>query len=495
MRLANVIADLQVRATHGLDDQTITGIAYDSRVVRPGNLFVALVGERFDSHDLIEDAVAAGATVVVGSNAEKLAAAPAWVQVDNSRRALGLCANAFFGRPGLGLSLIGFTGTNGKTTGTYLLEAALAACGVACGVVGTVDARYGDVVERVGFTTPEAPVMNGLLARMRDAGMGAALTEVSSHGLSLHRVDGLDFALGVFTNLSQDHLDFHKTMEEYGEAKARFFTEVLPESHNLAGAIINFDDPWGATLRSRVSYPCLTYGFGDGADIQARDVRFGIDGVHFVAQGPWGTLEVTSPMVGRHNVYNLLATLAAVHMLQRDVATAAAGLARLGTIPGRLEAVENPFGFGIWVDYCHTPDALEKVLLALREVVPNRLITVFGAGGDRDRKKRPEMGAVVERYSDLAVVTSDNPRTEDPLAIVDDILGGLSHDFRFRKTLVVPDRALAIQTALGLAAKGDGILVGGKGHETYQIIGTTTHDFDDSAVARDAIAAMEALTR
>ncbi len=493
MRIDQVMADLQVVGTSGLANQEITGVAYDSRSVRPGDLFVAIRGERYDSHEAIRQVVAAGAVCVVGTDASALSNAPAWVQVEDSRRALAVVANAFFNRPGLGLQLIGFTGTNGKTTCTYLLEAALTACNSRCGVIGTVEARYGGLRETVGFTTPEAPVLCGLLARMRDHGMDAAITEVSSHGLALHRVDGLDYALGIFTNLSQDHLDFHADMEAYGEAKARFFTQVLPESRNLVGAIINLDDPWGAQISTRLNYPCLTYGIDEPADVRAEELRFGIDGVQFVAVGPWGRLDVTSQMVGRHNVYNLLATLTATHMLGEDVAEAAAGLARLGTIPGRLESVENPFGMGIWVDYCHTPDALEKVLLALREVVPNRLITVFGAGGDRDRTKRPEMAAVVERYSDLAIVTSDNPRTEAPLAIIEEIASGLSLDYRFSQTLVVPDRTLAIRTALGIAGEGDGILIGGKGHETYQIIGVTTHQFDDREVARGAVRALEEL--
>jgi UDP-N-acetylmuramoyl-L-alanyl-D-glutamate--2,6-diaminopimelate ligase len=280
-------------------------------------------------------------------------------------------------------------------------------------------------------------------------------------------------------------------MEAYGEAKAEFFTRILPESGNLVGAVINLDDPWGARIAGRLTYGVLTYGIDEPADVRAEKLRFGIDGVQFEAVGPWGRLDVTSQLVGRHNVYNLLATLTAIHMLGEDVAEAAAGLARLGVVPGRLEAVENPFGVGIWVDYCHTPYALEKVLTALREVVPGRLITVFGAGGDRDRKKRPQMGSVVEELADVAVVTSDNPRTEDPLAIIDDILGGMSAEFRFTRTLVVPDRATAIRAALGIANEGDGILIGGKGHETYQIIGGTVHQFDDRETAREAVAALE----
>lgn len=494
MRIEEVIADLQVLLSSGLAGQEVMRICFDSRSVQPGDLFVALKGANFDAHDVIESVMSAGAVAVIGTDREKLSVASAWICVEESRHALGVVSNAFFRRPGLGMQLVGITGTNGKTTCTYFLEQALTACDVECGVIGTIEARYGETREKVGFTTPEAPVLCGVLARMRDAGVDAAITEVSSHGLAMHRVDGLDYAMGIFTNLSQDHLDFHQSMEEYGEAKARFFTQVLPESRNLVGAVLNLDDPWGGRIAGRLSYPYLTYGIDEPADVRAEDLRFGIDGVQFSAIGPWGTIGVTSQLVGRHNIYNLLATLTTVHMLGGDVAEAAAGLARLGTIPGRLEAVDNPFGMGIWVDYCHTPDALEKVLTALREVVPNRLIAVFGAGGDRDRRKRSEMGAVAEQLSDMVVVTSDNPRTEDPLSIIDAILAGMSQEFRFRKTLVVPDRALAIRTALGIAGEGDGILLGGKGHENYQVIGETVHSFDDREVACEAISALEELT-
>lgn len=495
MRIEEVIAGLSILRSSGLKGQEVTGISHDTRTVRPGDLLVALKGATFDAHDVIASALAAGAVAIVGSDEPKLSLAPAWICVEDSRLALAIVSNTFFKRPGMGMQLIGFTGTNGKTTCTYLLEHALTACGVTCGVVGTLEARYGEVREKVGFTTPESPVLCGVLARMRDAGVDAAITEVSSHGLALHRVDGLDYAVGIFTNLSQDHLDFHGEMEEYGEAKARFFTEVLPQSGNLVGAVLNLDDPWGGRIAGRLTYPYLTYGIDEPADVRAEDLRFGIDGVRFSAVGPWGVLGVSSQLVGRHNVYNLLAALTAVHLLGEDVAEAASGLARLATIPGRLEAVENPFGMGIWVDYCHTPDALEKVLLALREVVPNRLITLIGAGGDRDRRKRPEMGAKAEQFSDVVVVTSDNPRTEDPLVIINEILAGMSPAFRFQNTLVVPSRALAIQAAVGIAGEGDGILLGGKGHENYQIIGETVHSFDDREVAGGAISALEALSR
>jgi UDP-N-acetylmuramoyl-L-alanyl-D-glutamate--2,6-diaminopimelate ligase len=494
MRVEEIMAELLVLQSSGLEGQEVLGISFDSRVVQSGDLFVALKGANFDGHDAIQSVVDAGAVVVVGTDVAKLSIAPAWICVAESRRALGIISNTFFQRPGMGMQLIGFTGTNGKTTCTYLLEHGLSACGVVCGVIGTVEARYCETTEKVGFTTPEAPVLCGVLGRMRDCGVDAAITEVSSHGLAMHRVDGLDYAVGIFTNLSQDHLDFHGDMEEYGEAKASFFTRVLPESRNLLGAVLNLDDPWGGRIASRLTYPYLTYGIDEPADVRAEDLRFGIDGVQFSAVGPWGVISVTSQLVGRHNIYNLLATLTTVHLMGEDVLEAAAGLARLGTIPGRLEAVENPFGMGIWVDYCHTPDALEKVLLALREVVPNRLITVIGAGGDRDRSKRPEMGAMAEQFSDLVVVTSDNPRTEDPLSIIEGILSGMSSEFRFEKALVIPNRALAIQAALGIASEGDGILVGGKGHENYQVIGETVHSFDDREVARKAISALEDLS-
>jgi len=494
--LTAILRGVDVLRVSGAGDTGVTGVAYDSRRVESGTLFVALKGENVDSHSFISEVLDAGASVVVGTDAKALAACPVSVLVNDAREALAAISNNFFDRPGTGLVLVGVTGTNGKTTFTYLLEAALVAAGKSVGVVGTIEARFAGERIRLPHTTPESTTLCELLSRMQKSGVEMALLEVSSHGLALKRVHGLDFSIGVFTNLSQDHLDFHRDLEEYGSVKESFFTELLAGSEMCSAAVINRDDPWGVRIASGTSCPQLTYGLGEAAgEIRAVDVKQSLEGLSFTACGPWGEVEITSPLVGRHNVYNLLAVLGTVHVAGCEVKAAAKGIAGLGIVPGRLEAVANPFGLGIWVDYCHTPDALEKVLVALREIVPGRLITVFGAGGDRDRKKRPEMGAVVEKLSDVAVVTSDNPRTEDPMGIIGEILDGMSAEYKFNHTLVCADRRKAIEAALGFARSGDGILVGGKGHEDYQLVMGQVHHFDDCEVARECIAALEGLRK
>lgn len=494
--LADIMRGLNALRVTGSTGTVVSGIACDSRQVQVGCLFVAIKGENVDSHRYIPAVLEAGAAVVVGTDAQALAACPVSLLVEDAREALAVLSNNFFQRPGTKLTLVGVTGTNGKTTFTYLLEAALAACGISVGVVGTIEARFAGQRIKLPHTTPESIYLCELLARMRDAGVQAALIEVSSHGLALKRVHGLDFSLGVFTNLSQDHLDFHANMEEYGGVKESFFTRIMPGSSRCIGAVVNRDDAWGGRIASAISYPCLTYGLDESAgQLQAVEMRQHLAGLSFIACGPWGRVHITSPLVGRHNVYNLLAVLGSVHMMGLDVEDAAAGIAGLALVPGRLEAVPNPFEMGVWVDYCHTPDALEKVLQALREIVPNRLITVFGAGGDRDRKKRPAMGAVVERFSELAVVTSDNPRTEDPMAIINEILDGMSAGYKFTSTLVSADRRRAIETALRIARPGDGVLIGGKGHERQQLVMGQVHRFDDREVAAECVASMEALRK
>ncbi|MBM4354559.1 MAG: UDP-N-acetylmuramoyl-L-alanyl-D-glutamate--2,6-diaminopimelate ligase [Deltaproteobacteria bacterium] len=391
--------------------------------------------------------------------------------------------------PGTRMQVVGVTGTNGKTSITYLVQAALEACGVPTGLLGTLEASFGGRSVVMKHTTPEAPDLFGWLGEMADAGMKAAAIEVSSHGIALRRCEGLDLAVGIFTNLSPEHLDYHGSMENYGAEKLRMFTQMLPESRRMAGAVVNADDPWGQRIAAQVPYRCLRYALDAGveADVRGVDVQTGLEGSRFVAVGPWGQLPVATHLVGRHNVSNILSVLSAAWLLGLDVERAAAGVAGLRGIAGRLERVENRLGIGVWVDYCHTPDSMEKVLVALRESVPGRLIIVFGAGGDRDRKKRPLMGAMAERFCQLAVCTSDNPRTEKPLAILDEVLSGMSEGYRFTSVAAIADRRLAIEAAIGVARPGDGVLIGGKGAETYQIVGTEVHHFDDREVAREVL--------
>ena len=489
MRVGELIAGIKYVQLGAAADQVVTGLAYDSRDVRPGCMFVALKGEHADGHRFIPEALRRGAVLVVVSDEEALTDVPNFLLVEDTRAALSALAHALYGAPSSKLNLVGVTGTNGKTTYTYIAEAALSAAGRKVGVIGTVDYRYSGKSFTMPHTTPEAPVFCRFLDDMVSSEVDVALAEVSSHAIEMKRADDLQFAVAVFTNLSRDHLDFHGTLEEYGAVKARLFTELGPRGGRLVAAVINVDDPVGAEIASGLDYPVLTYGLApEGADATAAKVEATYDGLAFTACGPWGELEIRSALVGRHNVYNILAALATAHVLGADVAQAAAGIEGLATVPGRLESIDNPGDLGLWVDYCHTPDALSQVLQALRPLVSNRLITVFGAGGDRDREKRALMAEAVEAHSDLAVVTSDNPRSEAPLAIIDDILQGLSPEYRLTSTVVIPDRATAIEAAISMGREGDGVLIGGKGHESYQLVGDEVLHFDDRETARAVVA-------
>ncbi len=492
MRLRELMDGMERLGVQGDLDVEVTSVVCDSRKVAPGAVFVALSGEKIDGHRFLSAAVQAGAAAVVGTDEAALASVSgsAAVRVADGRAALARLAYRFHGRPGQRMRIIGVTGTNGKTSITYLVQAALQACGVPTGLLGTLEASFGTRRIVMKHTTPEAPDLFGWLGEMADAGMQAAAIEVSSHGIAMRRAEGLDLAVGIFTNLSPEHLDFHRTMEEYGQAKSLLFTKMLPESQGLAGAVVNADDEWGRRIAGQVTYPCLRYSVNPGveAEVVADGLKTGIEGSRFAAVGPWGRIEVTTRLIGRHNVSNILSVLAAAWLLGCSVEKAAAGIAAVQGIAGRLERVENGLGIGVWVDYCHTPDSMEKVLVALRESVPGRLIMVFGAGGDRDRKKRPLMGGMAERFCQLSFCTSDNPRTEQPLSILDEVLSGMSAQYRFTSVAAIADRRLAIEAAIGVARPGDGILIGGKGAETYQIVGTEVHHFDDREVAREVLA-------
>jgi UDP-N-acetylmuramoyl-L-alanyl-D-glutamate--2,6-diaminopimelate ligase len=488
MNLGQAIKGVCTLAVNAPESLELSGCVSDSREVKPGSLYLAMLGENVDGHIFCAKAMELGAAALVVSKLAHVPAGAPYVLVEDTRRVLSIVANNIYQQPSEALTLVGITGTNGKTSVTYIAEALLGAAGMTTGVIGTVDYRFAGRNFTMPHTTPESPIFCRFLREMADSGVGVALTEVSSHALELQRVEDLQFALGVFTNLSQDHLDYHGTLEQYGAAKKRLFTRLLKESRRLQGAIINVDDALGRQLAGQLTYKVLTYGVASSdADIVAREIESTSQGVRFIAAGPWGDAEVTSRLVGMHNVLNILAALGIAELCGADVVAVAGALATLESIPGRLESVPNPLDIGIWVDYCHTPDAISQVLEALRPVVENRLIVVFGAGGDRDKDKRPLMGAAVEAGADLAVVTSDNPRTEDPLDIIDGILEGLSGGYKFRQTLVAPDRATAIETAIAISQPGDGILVGGKGHETYQLVGSETHHFDDREHAAAAV--------
>lgn len=475
-------------------DREITGLTDDSRQVSPGGLFVAVKGTQSDGHRFLAQAVAAGAGAIVVEtgrvSGETLASiAVPVIQVGDSRRALGLLASRFHGGPSRRLRMIGVTGTNGKTTTTYLCKSILEAAGVRVGLIGTVAYLFGEERVAATHTTPGALELQDLLRRMVDAGMQALVMEISSHALALDRTAGCQFGTAVFTNLTQDHLDFHADMEDYFRAKLRLFTAL----DAAARAIVNDDDPYGGRVVEATRARVWSYAIDRPADLRAEDVQISLSGVRFTARTPAGSVALRSSLVGRHNVHNILAAVG-VGLAQRvPLEAIAAGVAALKNVPGRFEQVDAGQPFTVVVDYAHTEDALDRLLTTAQTVRSGLIITVFGCGGDRDRGKRPKMGRVAARYSDVVVVTSDNPRTEDPDAIIREILPGVEAGVRETgrgRYLVQTDRRAAITEAIRLAQPGDLVLIAGKGHEDYQIIGKEKHPFDDRVVAREAIEAL-----
>ncbi|HEY8393951.1 MAG TPA: UDP-N-acetylmuramoyl-L-alanyl-D-glutamate--2,6-diaminopimelate ligase [Thermaerobacter sp.] len=486
IKLAELLSVLPDKTVTGPDEIPIAGITYDSRRVEPGHLFVAIRGLRYDGHSFIPEAVSRGATCVVGERAAQIEGAT-YVRVPSSRLALGLLASAFYGHPSHSLTLVGVTGTNGKTTTTHLIRALLEHAGFPTGLIGTVHNIIGGRALPVERTTPEASDLQKLLAAMRDAGMTHAVMEVSSHALTLHRVAGCAFDFGVFTNLTQDHLDFHASMEDYAEAKARLFarlgrSEVLPAKPGPKAAVINTDDPWGRFMAERSRAPVVTYGIRERADVMARDITVAAEGVRFRLVSDRGEAEVRLSLTGRFNVYNALAAAAVGLAAGLTPSQVAEGLATVPAVPGRLERIDHGQPFAVLVDYAHTPDGLENVLSTVREFAGGRVISVFGCGGDRDRGKRPLMGAISARLADYTILTSDNPRSEDPERIIDDIERGVRQVAGAGYERVT-DRAAAIRRALEMAQPGDAVVIAGKGHETYQIFADRTIHFDDREVA------------
>ena len=484
--LLGALGDTVVRGT--LPD-VVTGIAYDSRRVEAGDLFVAVPGLREDGRRYIRQALDRGASAVVAEAPDPLAGtATGRVIVASSRAALARLADAYFGRPSRALTLVGITGTNGKTTTSFLVDALLRHAGHETGVVGTIEYRIRDRARPASQTTPEAVELQGLLAEMVEQGVTAAAMEVSSHALELCRVDGVEFDVAVFTNLTQDHLDFHGTFEAYRRAKARLFALLASGDKPRRTAVINADDPAGRSMVAGLGVPTIAFGLGTGTDVRPRGFTSATDGIRMEVDTPRGPVSVRSPLVGEHNVMNLLGAVSVGAALGMDPGSIGAALASVAAVPGRFERVEAGQPFLVVVDYAHTPDALERVLTTARRLVPDgaRLAVVFGCGGDRDRGKRPLMGGIAASVADAVWVTSDNPRSEQPEAIIADIVAGMARGER--QVVTTPDRRAAIAGAIRWARPGDVVVIAGKGHETYQIIGAQVSAFDDREVARAALA-------
>ncbi len=499
MRLARILNGVAVLDFRGDPELEITGIAYDSRAVNPGDLFVALKGRNLDGHQFIEEALSRGALALVTEHPLPGRKAAALLRVPDARSALAKLALRFYEPPLHALNLTGITGTNGKTTTSYLLEAILLAAGRQPGVLGTVNYRYPGHRCPAPVTTPESLDLMRTLRAMADAGVTDVVMEVSSHALAQGRTRECPFRTAVFTNLSRDHLDYHLDMEAYFEAKSRLFRNLDRRgAGTLTRGVINLDDPRGAELVRLTPVPVLTYGLSDGCAVRAEGIQLSPAGLTARLIAPQGEVAIDSALLGEFNVYNILAAAAAALSLGVDLAAVAAGVHSLQSVPGRLESVANSRGISLVVDYAHTPDALGKALQALRALTTGRLIVSFGCGGDRDRGKRPEMGRIAAGIGDLVIVTSDNPRTENPAAIAAEIEVGIRASGleripsgaegrpTDRGYLVELDRRSAIRRAVALARAGDAVLIAGKGHEDYQIIGAERRSFDDRIEAAEA---------
>ncbi len=476
MRLRELVQGLGTVVDQDVD---ITSIVYDSRQAKPGCLFAAVPGLRYDGHDYAADAVQRGAAALLVERPLPELSVPQVVVAD-TREALGKVGANFYGHPAEKLRVIGVTGTNGKTTTTYMIRSVLEQAGHKVGLIGTIET----VVGRKSFpserTTPESLDLQRILAEMVQEGCTYVVMEVSSHALELKRTAGMRFHCGVFTNLTQDHLDFHVTVDEYFRSKARLFKQLN------SFAVINFDDPHGLAMAAECTVPIVGYGVNNKVQVRAEDIKVEATGTTYALQTAWGRTELALRVTGRFNVYNSLAAAAACLGEGIDVVLVKRGLEALAGVPGRFELVDAGQPFIVIVDYAHTPDGLANVLRAARAMTKGRVIVVFGAGGDRDRSKRPLMGEIAAQLADAVVVTSDNPRSEDPAAICTEILAGVQRhgpvDY-----LVEPDRRKAIRAAVASARPQDMVIIAGKGHETYQEIQGVRRHFDDREEARQAI--------
>jgi len=504
---------LSARRHANLPDLDIDSIHYRAQEVQPAGMFVAIEGQTADGHDFIHQALQKGAVAIVVQKepplpylkeclAQSVQSQPIIIRVSDSRKAMADLAARFYGNPSENMTLIGITGTNGKTTVAYLIESILLQAGLKTGVIGTINYRYADKTFRNPMTTPESLDLQRILAQMLSQGVTHVVMEASSHAMDLYRIRNCWFDVAVFTNLSQDHLDFHGDMQSYWSSKKRLFTEYLTRGpkKDRAVAVINCNDPRGRELADHLPMPVVKTGSASDCEIRAENYQCKLIGTTGKAATPQGSFDFKTPLAGVHNVENILSAAGAGSALKIAPQTVKAGIEALAAIPGRLESIENSTGRFVYVDYAHTPDALENATSAIKEIAPARIICVFGCGGDRDKKKRPLMGEIAARLCDLSVVTSDNPRSEDPLAIIEQILPGarqangieysdrdLQAGFEKKGFVVVPDRRRAIELGIKLSRPNDAVLIAGKGHETYQILGATTIDFDDREEARKAL--------
>ena len=484
MKIKELIEEREILSIIGSDELQVSGISYDSRKVQPGHLFVALQGEKADGHSFIESAVKKGAIAVIHDRelweSGRFSPFASLIRVRDSRKALAFAASAYYRMPSHSMTVIGITGTNGKTTTTYILKSILEAWGKKVGLIGTIQYIIGDLLCPATHTTPESLEFQALLHDMLAAGCSHVVAEVSSHALSQKRIDNTLFRSGVFTNLTRDHLDFHGTMDDYFLAKKRFFTDLLDKN---GMSVINHDDPWGRRLAESILTDQYTYGLEAGADLMASEMNNSFDGLRFILTFRGRAYETVSPLVGLPNVYNILSAAGAAASVGVPWEVILEGIRKSPLVRGRFEKVDVGQKFLAIVDYAHTEDALERLIYTARSLTRGNIITVFGCGGDRDRGKRPRMGAIATRLSDFVIITSDNPRSEKPEDIIKDIEAGAAR----KNYLIEADRKEAIKRAVLMAEENDVVLIAGKGHETWQEVGEERFLFSDREVIEKSI--------
>ncbi|ACL69660.1 UDP-N-acetylmuramoyl-L-alanyl-D-glutamate--2,6-diaminopimelate ligase [Halothermothrix orenii] len=484
MKISELIKDITPVETRGDLDKEIDNIVYDSRQVTDNSLFICIEGFNTDGHKYIDKAIKKGAVaVVIEKDLEVYSEDITYIRVNDSRETMGYLASTFYNYPLKNLSLIGVTGTNGKTTTTYLIKAILEEAGFNTGLVGTIKNIIGDETLPATRTTPESLDLYRLFARMVDSGVTHAVMEVSSHALDLKRVEGMEFKIGVFTNISQDHLDYHKSLDEYLKAKSRLFRQLEPGGW----AVVNIDDSHSDKIIKSTTGNIITYGIEGDCDLKANEINLSPTGVSYHVSGK-ESFKIDLNLTGLFNVYNSLAAISCGHVLGINGETIKAGIEKVQGVAGRFELVNEGQDFAVVVDYAHTPDGMENVLETAREFVKGNIIVVFGCGGDRDKGKRPLMGKIATQLGDYCIITSDNPRSEDPMEIIKDIEKGIQEEVISDTPYVKePDRRKAIFSAINSARKDDMVIIFGKGHETYQIFKDKTIPFDDREVAREAL--------
>lgn len=482
MKLKDIMSGVDIKIINGNTDININSMTIDSRKACEGVLFIAMVGMTVDGHKFIPSAYEKGSrAVLIEHSIDNIPEDLTVIQVDNARDALAVMAGNFYNHPSRSLNMIGVTGTNGKTSTTYFIESVLNHINRKTAVIGTVEIRIGGKKREIDFatsTTPDTIELNQMLRIMADESCNDVVMEVSSHSLELKKVKGIDFNVGVFTNLTQDHLDFHKTMENYCKAKAKLFKMC---KHG----VINADDPWADKIAEGATCNIMTYSIDKPSDLQAKNIEYLMDRVHFTVNINGSDVRFELKVPGRFSVYNALAAIGAMLSMGIDIENIKEGINNIKGVPGRIQNIPNAKGFNVIVDYAHTPDGLENIINAVREFTKGRIITVFGCGGDRDKTKRPIMGKIVAELSDIAVVTSDNPRSEEPNSILKEIEVGVKPITD--KYEMIVDRKEAIKRAIEIAEKGDSVIIAGKGHENYQILGDKTIHFDDAEVAKEIL--------